>query len=132
MREELAGALRRLRDLTGRSLRELARDIHVSSSSLQRYFGTKHVQLVISSTAAGAGPPRTYENLDELVADVENARVWGGLHYRTTMTKTARRRGSSSSSTPNRSASRTARLMRRLMRLLTMPSRSGGEPTSEW
>ena len=48
------------------------------------------MQLVISSTAAGAGPPRTYENLDELVADVENARVWGGLHFRTTMTETAR------------------------------------------
>ena len=29
-------------------------------------------------------------NLDELVKDVENARVWGGLHYRTTMTETAK------------------------------------------
>jgi hypothetical protein len=60
------------------------------TESLRNYFGTKHVRLVISSTAAGAGPPRTYETLDELVADVENARVWGGLHYRTTMTKTVR------------------------------------------
>jgi hypothetical protein len=48
------------------------------------------VQLVISSTAPGAGPPRTYDTLDELVVDVENARVWGGLHYRTTMTETAK------------------------------------------
>jgi PAP2 superfamily len=60
------------------------------TESLRNYFGTKHVKLVISSTAAGAGPPRTYEALDELVTDVENARVWGGLHYRTTMTKTAK------------------------------------------
>jgi hypothetical protein len=60
------------------------------TESLRNYFGTKHVQLVISSTAPGAGPPRTYENLDELVVDVENARVWGGLHYRTTMTRTAK------------------------------------------
>jgi PAP2 superfamily len=60
------------------------------TESLRNYFGTKRVKLVISSTAMGAGPPRTYENLDELVADVENARVWGGLHYRTTMTKTAK------------------------------------------
>ena len=37
-----------------------------------------------------ADPPRTYENLDDLVADVENARVWGGLHFRTTMTETAK------------------------------------------
>jgi hypothetical protein len=60
------------------------------TESLSNYFGTKHVKLVASSTAVGAGPPRTYENLDELVADVENARVWGGLHYRTTMTRSAK------------------------------------------
>jgi hypothetical protein len=60
------------------------------TESLHSYFGTKRVKLVMSSTAVGAGPPRTYENLDELVADVENARVWGGLHYRTTMTRTAK------------------------------------------
>ena len=60
------------------------------TESLRNYFGTKRVKLVMSSTAAGAGPPRTYENLDELVKDVENARVWGGLHYRSTMTKTAK------------------------------------------
>jgi hypothetical protein len=59
------------------------------TESLHDYFGTKKVRLVISSTAAGGGPPRTFENLDELVADVENARVWGGLHFRSTMTKTA-------------------------------------------
>ena len=60
------------------------------TESLRNYFGTKHVELTISSTAIGAGPPRTYETLDELVEDVENARVWGGLHYRTTMTDTAK------------------------------------------
>jgi hypothetical protein len=59
------------------------------TESLRNYFGTKHVKLVASSTVAGAGPPRTYDNLDELVKDVENARIWGGLHYRTTMTRTA-------------------------------------------
>jgi hypothetical protein len=59
------------------------------TESLRNYFGTKRVRLVISSTAAGAGPPRTYETLDDLVKDVEDARVWGGLHYRTTMTQTA-------------------------------------------
>ena len=40
--------------------------------------------------------------------------------------------GRSRSSAASRSASSTARLIRRLIRLLTMPSRSGGEPTSEW
>ena len=60
------------------------------TESLRQYFGTKRVRLVVSSTVAGAGPARTYENLDELVKDVENARVWGGLHFRTTMTKSAK------------------------------------------
>jgi hypothetical protein len=58
------------------------------TESLRNYFGTKSVKLVISSTVTGT--TRTYENLDELVTDVENARVWGGLHYRTTMTRTAK------------------------------------------
>jgi hypothetical protein len=60
------------------------------TESLRSYFDTKRVRLVISSTAIGAGPPRTYETLDDLVTDVENARVWGGLHFRTTMTQTAK------------------------------------------
>jgi hypothetical protein len=60
------------------------------TESLRNYFGTKHVELVISSSVTGAGPPRTYESVEELVEDVENARVWGGLHYRTTMTDTAK------------------------------------------
>jgi len=60
------------------------------TESLRQYFGTKWVKLVITSLAPGAGPPRTFNNLDELVKDVENARVWGGLHYRTTMTQSAK------------------------------------------
>jgi len=60
------------------------------SESLRQYFGTKKGKPVIPSLAPGAGPTRTYETLDELVKDVENARVWGGLHYRTTMTQSAK------------------------------------------
>jgi hypothetical protein len=60
------------------------------TEALRNYFGTKHVRLVITSNAVGAGPPRTYETLDELVDDVENARVWGGLHFRSTMTESAK------------------------------------------
>ena len=58
------------------------------TESLRNYFGTKRVKLVVSSTVTGT--TRTYEQLDDLVVDVENARVWGGLHYRTTMTDTAK------------------------------------------
>ena len=60
------------------------------TESLRQYFGTKKVKLVVTSLAPGAGPPRTYENLDELVADVQNARVWGGLHYRSTVESTSK------------------------------------------
>jgi hypothetical protein len=58
------------------------------TESLGDYFGTKHVALTVSSTVVGTS--RTYETLDDLVADVEDARVWGGLHYRTTMAETAK------------------------------------------
>ena len=60
------------------------------TESLRQYFGTKQIKLVITSLAPGAGPPRTFNNLDELVADVENARVWGGLHYRSTVEKSTK------------------------------------------
>ncbi len=55
------------------------------TESLRSY---KHVQLTLTSTVVGT--TRTYERLDDLVDDVENARVWGGLHFRTTMTETAK------------------------------------------
>ena len=56
------------------------------TSSLKNYFGTKHVELTLTT----AGVPRTYDRLDDLVEEVNNARVWGGLHYRTTMEATAK------------------------------------------
>lgn len=58
------------------------------TESLRTYFGTKHVELAVSSSTTGT--TRTYHDLDELVDDVEDARVWGGLHFRTTMTDTAK------------------------------------------
>jgi hypothetical protein len=58
------------------------------TKSLQEHFGTKWLQLTLTSTVTGT--TRTYTHLGQLVADVENARVWGGLHYRTTMTETAK------------------------------------------
>lgn len=60
------------------------------TSALEQYFHTKKVALTLPGMVAAGGPDRTYGNLDDLVADVENARVWGGLHYRTTMEETAK------------------------------------------
>ena len=52
------------------------------TESLEQYFRTKKVQFVIPGMVVAGGPDRTYDNLDDLVKEVENARVWGGLHYR--------------------------------------------------
>jgi hypothetical protein len=60
------------------------------TSSLQRYFHTKHVSLTMTGTVDGVVQSRSYDRLDDLVGDVENARVWGGLHYRATMQETAK------------------------------------------
>ena len=45
------------------------------------------MELTLTSTATGTS--RTFSALDELVGAVEDARVWGGLHFRTTMVETA-------------------------------------------
>ena len=58
------------------------------TESLRNYFGTKHVQLVVTSTVTGT--TRTYDDLGDLVADVQDARVWGGLHYRSTVEDTSK------------------------------------------
>jgi hypothetical protein len=60
------------------------------TSSLEQFFGTTKVQLTLPGMVPAGGPARTYERLDDLVKEVGDARVWGGLHYRTTMTETAK------------------------------------------
>jgi hypothetical protein len=39
----------------------------------------------VYSTFAGAGPPRTYARLSDIRAEVSDARVWAGLHFRNSM-----------------------------------------------
>ena len=53
--------------------------------ALEIYFGTNAIPLTISSTFAGAGPPRTYARLSDIRAEVADARVWAGLHFRNSM-----------------------------------------------
>ncbi|MGI5152922.1 ATP-binding protein [Plantactinospora sp. CA-294935] len=72
MHEELAGWLRQLRDLTGRSLRELARDVHVSSSSLSRYFSGQAVPpwpTVVALCKAAGRDPRPLREVWERAKD---------------------------------------------------------------
>jgi hypothetical protein len=55
------------------------------TEALKIFFGTNAIPLTISSTFAGAGPPRTFARLSEIRAEVADARVWAGLHFRNSM-----------------------------------------------
>ncbi|WP_328324594.1 NB-ARC domain-containing protein [Kribbella sp. NBC_00382] len=72
MGDELAGALGQLRDLTGRSLRELGRDINASSSSLSRYFSGQAVPpwpTVVALCKAAGRDPRPLREVWERAKD---------------------------------------------------------------
>lgn len=61
--------------------------------ALKKVFGDGSYTL--SSTGAQVTgwpvvPTRTFDSLQDIVDDTGNARVWGGLHFRTTMEKSAR------------------------------------------
>ncbi|MEU9497865.1 tetratricopeptide repeat protein [Streptomyces sp. NPDC048196] len=70
--EELAGTLRQLCDVTGRSLRELAREVHVSSSSLSRYVSGQAVPpwpTVVALCKAAGRDPRPMREVWERAKD---------------------------------------------------------------
>lgn len=85
MSEELAGWLRQLRDVTGRSLRELARDVHVSSSSLSRYFSGQAVPpwpVVVALCRAAGRDPRPVREVWERAKDGPGTSVAGAALVR--------------------------------------------------
>ena len=49
---------------------------------LQELFGTRHLQLTLTSTAV-PGAQRHYDCAGTLLQDVVDARVWEGIHFRT-------------------------------------------------
>jgi len=58
------------------------------AESLRTFFHTDRVPLEIESTRFAVGDPRrtrAYDRLTEVQDDVSDARVWGGLHFRSTM-----------------------------------------------
>ncbi|MFB7166119.1 helix-turn-helix domain-containing protein [Streptomyces sp. NPDC056242] len=72
MRGELTGRLLQLRDATGRSLRELARDVRVSSSSLSRHFSGQAVRpwpTVVALCKAAGHDPRALREVWEGAKD---------------------------------------------------------------
>lgn len=53
------------------------------ATALKKFFSTERVNWEISSTVTGT--TRVYTNLDDLVSELENARIYSGLHYRFSM-----------------------------------------------
>jgi hypothetical protein len=62
-------------------------------TGLTKVFGEDFAVTLTSTGSQVTGhpvvPARTYASLDEIIDDNANARVWGGLHYRTTMEASA-------------------------------------------
>jgi hypothetical protein len=52
------------------------------ANGLKELFGTRHLQLTLTSTAA-PGVQRHYDCAGTLLQDVVDARVWEGIHFRT-------------------------------------------------
>jgi hypothetical protein len=63
-------------------------------TGLRKVFGGDFAVTLTSTGSQVAGhpvvPTRSYASLAEIVDDTSNARVWGGLHFRTTMDASAR------------------------------------------
>jgi hypothetical protein len=63
-------------------------------AGLRRVFGRDFAVTLTSTGNQVAGHPvvatRSYASLDDILADTADARVWGGLHFRTTMDASAR------------------------------------------
>jgi len=76
-----------------------------STSAMRRFFETDSFSFTIDSTVAGLlTPVRSYDSFSQAIDEVIDARVWGGMHYR------------SSSETGARMGKKVARLAARAFR----------------
>ena len=53
------------------------------AETLRQFFGTKDVPLTLSSTVTNT--KRTFANTDELVKEIIVGRIYGGMHFRTSV-----------------------------------------------
>ena len=51
--------------------------------ALEEFFGTKRVDVTLTSTSSPAMPSHHFTNTRDIVKDVINGRIYGGMHYRT-------------------------------------------------
>jgi hypothetical protein len=56
-----------------------------AATVLLSYFDDAQTFTLTTRTATGDLPPRTYASISEARADGNNARVWGGMHYPSTV-----------------------------------------------
>ncbi len=49
--------------------------------TLERFFGTPNLTITFTSTVTGTS--HTFTNLSQMIDEMINARVWGGMHFRT-------------------------------------------------
>jgi hypothetical protein len=55
------------------------------AETLRSFYGTRRLRFEFNSAVAGTVAHR-YERTDDLVDEIANARVWGGMHFRTSTT----------------------------------------------
>ncbi len=52
------------------------------ANALAAFLGTDRIEIDMPSTVPGVDPSRHFDTVDELITEIRNARIWGGLHYR--------------------------------------------------
>jgi hypothetical protein len=53
-----------------------------AADALSAFLGTRRIEIDMPSTVAGTDPSRHFDTVGDLITEIRNARVWGGLHYR--------------------------------------------------
>lgn len=51
------------------------------AETLRAFYGTKRIRITLTSSVTGTA--RTFENTDDLIKEIVDARIFGGMHYRT-------------------------------------------------
>jgi hypothetical protein len=57
------------------------------AETLSAFFKTKKVTITLTSTVSGSGAPRTFNSTDDLIREIIDARIFGGMHYRTSVVR---------------------------------------------
>lgn len=53
------------------------------AQTFREFYGTRHVRFTFNSTATGTA--HVYETTDDLTEEIVNARVYGGMHFRSSV-----------------------------------------------